>query len=86
MIAVTNVAFAVLGLSAALCLARLLRPSSLPDRVIALDLFALVLVIGVAVGIARTGERFFADLMVAAALLAFVATVVTARFIEDRGT
>lgn len=86
MTAVTSVAFAILGASGALCILRLLRPSGLPDRIVALDLFALIVVIGVAVGIARTGEGFFADLMVVASLLAFVATVITARFIEDRGT
>lgn len=83
---VTTVAFAILSASAVLCLLRLLRPSNLADRVVALDLLVLVVVTGVAVGITRTGDGVFADLLLVAALLGFVATVVTARFIEDRGT
>lgn len=83
---VTAVAYGILALSAILCVARVLRPSSLPDRVVALDLLVLVVVTGVAVDITRTGDGIFADLLLVASLLAFVATVVTARFIEDRGT
>lgn len=83
---VTAIAYCILGLSAILCVARVLRPSSLPDRVVALDLLVLVVITGVTVDITRTGDGIFADLLLVASLLAFVATVVTARFIEDRGT
>ncbi|MEQ8717932.1 MAG: monovalent cation/H+ antiporter complex subunit F [Acidimicrobiales bacterium] len=82
---VTAVAFAALAVSALLCVLRLLRPSNLADRVVALDLLVLVVIMGVAVNITRTGDGIFADLLLVASLLAFVATVVTARFIEDRG-
>lgn len=83
---VTAIAYGILALSAILCVARVLRPSNLADRVVALDLLVLVVVTGVAVDITRTGRGIFADLLLVASLLAFVATVVTARFIEDRGT
>lgn len=82
---VTSVAFGLLVVAAALCVARLLRRSSLADRIVALDVLVLLVVTGVAVHAARTGEGTNLDLLVVAALLGFVGTVVTARFIEDRG-
>ncbi|HEX2063012.1 MAG TPA: monovalent cation/H+ antiporter complex subunit F [Acidimicrobiales bacterium] len=82
---VTAVAFAGLAVSGFLCLARIVRGPSLADRVVALDVLVLVVVIGIAVQAARTGDGTYLDLLVVAALLGFVGTVTVARFIEWRG-
>jgi multicomponent Na+:H+ antiporter subunit F len=86
MTAVATISFAVLAVAGALCVGRLLRHSTLADRVVALDVLVLLTVTGVAVDSARTGEGTFLDLLVVASLLGFVGTIVAARFIEDRGS
>ncbi|CAN5899367.1 monovalent cation/H+ antiporter complex subunit F [soil metagenome] len=78
----TFIALAGLGLSGLLCLARLVRGPSIANRMIALDTMLVVIVAGVAVAAARTGESSFLDVMVVGALLGFVGTVTVARAIE----
>ena len=85
MTAATNVAFAGLSVAGLLCLARLVRGPSVADRIVALDLLVVVVVNGIAVHAARTGDGVYLDVLVVAALLAFVSTVTVARYIERRG-
>ena len=82
---VTAIAFAVLAASGLLCIARLVRGSSLADRIVALDALLVVIVSGIAVHAVRTGDGVYLDVMVVVALLGFVGTVTVARFIERRG-
>ncbi len=83
---VTTLAFAGILVSAVLCTFRLVRGPSLADRIVALDALLIVIVSGIAVDAARTGEGTYLDVLVVAALLGFVGTVNVARFIERRGT
>ncbi len=85
MSSLTAAAFAGLAASALLSLARLLRGPSLADRVVALDALLVVVVSGIAVDAARTGEGTYLDVLVVTALLGFVGAVTVARFIERRG-
>ncbi|MBW3548716.1 MAG: sodium:proton antiporter [Actinobacteria bacterium] len=85
MTVVTEVAFAVLALAAVLCTVRLVRGASLADRIVALDALLVVIVSGIAVHAARTGEGTYLDVLVVIALLGFVSTTTVARFIEHRG-
>ena len=80
----TLIALTGLGLSGLLCLVRLARGPSLANRMIALDTMLVVIVAGVAVAAARTGESGFLDVMVVGALLGFVGTVTVARAIESK--
>ena len=82
---VTTIAFAVLAASGLLCIARLVRGSSLADRIVALDALLVVIVSGIAVHAMHTGNGVYLDVMVVVALLGFVGTVTVARFIERRG-
>lgn len=82
---VTGIVLAGLMVSAVLTLLRLLRGPSLADRVISIDVLLLLLVGGIAVQAARTGEAIFVIAAVVAALIGFVATVTVARYIERRG-
>ncbi|HUF83437.1 MAG TPA: monovalent cation/H+ antiporter complex subunit F [Acidimicrobiia bacterium] len=82
---VTSICFGGLMVAAALCVARLVRPGSLADRIVALDTLLVVVVAGIAVQAARTRAGTFLDVLVVAALLGFVATVTVARYIERRG-
>lgn len=85
MILATNIAMTLLAAAALLCLARLVRPGSLADRIVAMDALLVVVVSGIAVQAARTGDGTYLDVLVVAALLGFVGTVTVARFIERRG-
>lgn len=82
---VTSIALGALAVAGLLCIARLLRPCSLPDRIVALDSLLVVIVSGIAVRAARTGDGLYLDVLVVTALLGFVGTVTVARFIERRG-
>ncbi|HVL28571.1 MAG TPA: monovalent cation/H+ antiporter complex subunit F [Acidimicrobiales bacterium] len=85
MTTVTTVAFATVAMSGLLCLLRLVRGPSLADRIVALDSMLIVIVSGIAVHAARTGDGTYLDVLVVASLLGFVGTVNVARFIERRG-
>jgi multisubunit Na+/H+ antiporter MnhF subunit len=80
-----DASLAILALAGLGCLARVLRPGSIADRVVALDVLLLVAVSGVAVGSLRLGTAVFADLLVVVSLLGCVGTVTVARFMERRG-
>lgn len=84
----TTLTFVVLGLllvAAGLCVLRLLRAGSLPDRIVALDTLLVVVVCGVAVDAVRTGSGEYLDVLVVVALLGFTGTALVARFVERRG-
>lgn len=82
---VTTIALVSLSLSAVLCVLRVVRPGSIADRVIALDSLLIVVVVGVAVAAARTGDGTYLDALLAVALVAFIGTTAVAQFIERRG-
>ena len=85
MTVVTAIAFGILALSALLCLIRLVRGSSVADRIVALDLLLVLTVSGIAVTAIATGSGVFLDVLVVAALLGFIGTVTVARYMERRG-
>lgn len=82
---VTAIAFGGLIVSAALCMLRLVRGSSVADRIVALDLLLVITVSGIAVTALATGSGVFLDVLVVAALLGFIGTVTVARYMERRG-
>lgn len=75
-----------LSLAAVLCVVRLILGPTVPDRIVALDALLYVVVSGIAVGAAATGDSSFLAVLVAVALLGFVGTVTVARFVERRGS
>lgn len=81
----TNVAFALLSVAAALTLVRLFRGPSLADRMVALDTLLFIGASALGAFVARTGSTVFAPVIVVMTLVAFVGTVVVARAIEAEG-
>lgn len=79
-----SIALALLVLAGVLCLIRLIRGPSLANRIVALDSLLLMVVSGLAVQAAITGEDTYLDAMVVAALLGFTGTGLIAKFIERR--
>lgn len=81
----STIALILVSTAALLCVLALARPRSLPDRIVALDLFLSTIVSGIAIGAARTGIGTYLDALVVASLLGFIGTITVARFIERRG-
>ncbi|PWH15279.1 MAG: pH regulation protein F [Anaerolineae bacterium] len=68
-----------------LCLFRVARGPSLPDRVVGLDLLSSVTVGFIAVYAVVSGEMIYIDVATVLALIAFLGTVAFAYFIEKGG-
>jgi len=82
---VTAIALGAVTFAALLALARLFRPGSLADRVVALDTLLTTAVVGIAIYSARIGDGVYLDVLLVTSLVAFVGTVTMARYIERRG-
>jgi multicomponent Na+:H+ antiporter subunit F len=81
LVVAVNVCFAAMLVALALALWRLVRGPSLPDRVVALDLIALVVVGFTATAAIGTGEPVLLDVAIALALIAFLGTVAFALYV-----
>ncbi len=71
--------------AAALCVGSALKPASVPNRVVALDLLLVVVILGIGVLTFQTASGLFVNLLVVLSLIGFVGTIVVARFVERRG-
>jgi multicomponent Na+:H+ antiporter subunit F len=80
-----TISLTLLSVAALAALARLLRGGSVAERIVALDTLLVIVVSGLAVQAARTGEDTYLDAMVVAALLGFTGTSLVATYIERRG-
>jgi multicomponent Na+:H+ antiporter subunit F len=81
----TTAALAMLTAGLALTFVRLLRGPTLPDRVLALDLFTVLALSYIAVFAIRTGFALYLDLAIALGLVGFLSTVALARYLLQRG-
>jgi multicomponent Na+:H+ antiporter subunit F len=66
----------------AIGLARLVRGPHLPDRIVALDMLALVGICAASVHALDTGSTAYLDLALVMALVSFLSTVAFARYVE----
>lgn len=82
--ALLAVSYGLLALALALTLVRLVRGPGLPDRVVALDLIGFIAVGFIALTALQTGVAAFLDAAVTLALIAFVASIGFARYLEYR--
>ena len=74
-------ALAVLLISMALALFRLIRGPAAADRIVALDLISILIVAFTAAYSVYSGETAFLDVAIGYALIAFLGTVALARFL-----
>jgi multicomponent Na+:H+ antiporter subunit F len=81
-IVATTIAGILLVIAAAAALVRILLGPSVADRMVALDTLLFIGVAGLAVHVVRTGDTTYVPVLVVAVLIAFVGTVVVARYIE----
>jgi multicomponent Na+:H+ antiporter subunit F len=80
-----TVVFAMLTLALFFTFARLVRGPSLPDRVVALDLIAVIAVGMITVYAIDLDQQVFLDVAIVVALIAFLGTVAFAQYVERRG-
>jgi len=67
-----------------LCLYRIARGPSAPDRTVAIDILGIVVVGFCAVLGLKTGKDFYLNIALAWALLSFIGTIALAKFLEGR--
>jgi multicomponent Na+:H+ antiporter subunit F len=84
-LAATTCSFVALAIAGALAVVRLVWGPTLSDRVVALDLIAILVVGAVATSAVRFGSPVLFQPTVALAMLAFLGTVAFAHYIERRG-
>jgi multicomponent Na+:H+ antiporter subunit F len=82
---IVNGIFTMLGLAVFLAFFRLVIGPSLPDRVIALDLMAALVVAMICTYAIGNNQKVFLDVAIALALIAFLGTIAFAQYIERRG-
>ena len=79
-----QVAFGVLLLSSALCLYRIAKGPTAPDRTVAIDILG-TLVVGFCCLMALiTGLEYYMNVAIAWALISFVGTLALAKYLEGR--
>ena len=79
-----NISFVMLIAAMVLVFVRLVRGPTLPDRVVALDLFALITTGFMLVYAIDTEQQVLLDVAIVMALIAFLGTVAFAQYIERR--
>ena len=83
MILATTIAAVLLSIGAAGAIVRLVRGPSVADRMVALDTLLFTGIGGLATFIVRTGDTTYVPVYVVVVLIAFLGTVVVARYIEE---
>jgi multicomponent Na+:H+ antiporter subunit F len=79
-----GISLVLLGVAAVLCLVRGIRGPSALDRVVALDVFLVVIAAGVVVRGTQDSESLSLVVLLVVALLGFAGTVTAARLVERR--
>ncbi len=80
----TDIAFVLLGIAAVLALWRVGRGPSLADRILGLDMLALLGIGATGVYAVRTSLFVYVDIAVVLALAGFITTAAFARYILSR--
>ena len=76
------ISYAALGFGFLFSVIRLAVGPSLPDRIVALDLAAAIVMCFAAVHAIDTGKTHYLDAALAIAVIAFIGTIAFARYIE----
>jgi len=75
----------VLLLSCFLCLFRVARGPTAPDRTVAIDILGIVIVGFCALLSVMTGKEWFITVAITWSLLSFIGTIALAKYLEGRG-
>jgi len=80
-----NAAFAVLVLCCAMCLYRIGRGPSAPDRAVAIDILGIVVVCFTGLLALKTGKDYYLNVGIAWAILSFIGSIALAKHLEGKG-
>jgi multicomponent Na+:H+ antiporter subunit F len=75
----------VLFLCCFMCIYRIGRGPTAPDRTVAIDILGIVVVGFCAIMTVVTGKGFYMNVAITWALLSFIGTVALAKYLEGRG-
>jgi multicomponent Na+:H+ antiporter subunit F len=81
----TTICYIGLLICCFLCLYRIGRGPSAPDRTVAIDILGIVVVGFCAIMSLVTGKDYYLNIALAWALLSFIGTIALAKFLEGRG-
>ncbi len=79
-----QIALAVLLLSSVLCLYRIGRGPTAPDRTVAIDILGTLVVGFCCVMALWTGQEYYLNIAIAWALISFIGTLALAKYLEGR--
>jgi multicomponent Na+:H+ antiporter subunit F len=80
-----QVLFGALLLCCFMCVYRIARGPTAPDRAVAIDILGIVIVGFCALIAVVTGKDFYINIAIAWALLGFIGTIGLAKYLEGRG-
>lgn len=80
-----NISYVVLLACCGMCLYRIGRGPTAPDRTVAIDILGIVVVCFTALISVRTGKDYFMNVGIAWAILSFIGTIALAKHLEGRG-
>lgn len=78
------IAMGVLLLGAAMCLHRIGRGPSAPDRTVAIDILGTLVVGFCCIMAVWTGQEYYLNVAIAWALISFIGTLALAKYLEGR--
>ena len=81
----TTILFTGLLLCCALCLFRIARGPTAPDRTVGIDILGIVVVGFAAIFSVLTGKDYYLNVAITWALLSFIGTLALAKHLEGRG-
>jgi multicomponent Na+:H+ antiporter subunit F len=79
---VSQITLVTLGMSLLIAFVRLVKGPTLPDRIVAMDLFGVLVVGLIVVLAARSGVRETLDAAIVIALVGFLGTIAYATYVE----
>lgn len=79
-----SLVYVLLGLALLISLIRVILGPTLPDRVVALDLIAFVVISLIATYSISSGHPVYLDVAIVLALIAFLGTIAFSRFVLQR--
>ena len=80
-----NIAFLALLACCAMCLYRIGRGPTVPDRAVAIDILGIVVVCFAALLAVKTGKDYYANVAIAWAILSFIGAIALAKHLEGKG-
>ena len=82
---VIDIFLGVLFLCCFMCLYRIARGPSAPDRTVAIDILGIIVVGFCAIMAIITGKDYFMNIAIVWALLSYIGTIALAKYLEGRG-